>query len=284
MRVSIICRKNVVRSTFAHLLINSQFPEIEISSAGVDINTESLPVPMVFQIADEWGLQNIDILPASILEKKSYIESSDLVVIADESLKSSLDILNIHGKVRGFSDYIFDESFVPQDPLGFTYEKFKVEVAKVAYASLRVIESELKISSKYGVKVVIPYNSTDCDLAFAHAQFERQQNDGFLIDCDLRSPYATDHSSFENYFYYNPLKIDLGVDSFLNKSKIWTADKEFSKPESMLLRREWRSQIRKLADIAPVTLLTAPRYIQGKRIVDSYLAATVGNEISIISC
>jgi protein-tyrosine-phosphatase len=284
MHVTFICRKNEVRSTFAQLLAHNQFPEIETDSAGIEVNSHPAPLSSVFEIAIDWGLQKINLVPTSILEKRRFIESSELVIIADESLRSSLSVLKINGKVRSFADYIFDESFMPQDPLGFTADKLRVEVAKVAYSSIRAIESELNISSTYGIKVVIPNNSTDCDLAFEHAQFERQQNDGFLIDCDLRSPYATDHGSSENYVFYNPLEINISKDAFLNKSKIWASYKEFSRPETILISRDWRNQIRELADIAPVTLITAPRYIEGKRVVDSYMASAVGNEISIISC
>jgi len=284
MQLSFICRKNQVRSTFAQLLVQKQFPEIVSESAGIEVNSNSAPLPGVFEIAVEWGLEKIELIPTGILEKRSFIESSELVIIADESLRSGLSTLKISGNVRSFADYIFDESFIPQDPLGFAADKLRVEIAKVAYSTIRVIESELNISSRYGVKVVIPNNSTDCDLAYAHAQFERQQNDGFLIDCDLRSPYATDHGTTENYLFYNPLEINTNKDALLNKSKIWASYKEFSRPESILIARDWRSQIRELADIAPVTLITAPRYIDGKRIVDSYLASAVGNEISIISC
>jgi protein-tyrosine-phosphatase len=284
MHITFICRKNQVRSTFAQLLVHNQFPEIETDSAGTEINSNPAPLPSVFEIAADWGLQKINLVPTSILEKSSFIESCELVIIADESLRSSLSALKIKGNVRSFADYTFDESFIPQDPLGFTADKLRVEVAKVAYSTIRAIESELNISSTYGVKVVIPNNSTDCDLAFAHAQFERQQNDGFLIDCDLRSPYATDHGNSENYLFYNPLEINISKNALLNKSKIWASYKEFSRPESILISRDWRSQIRELADIAPVTLITAPRYIEGKRVVDSYLASAVGNEISIISC
>ena len=284
MHVTFICRKNEVRSTFAQLLVHNQFPEIGTDSAGIEVNSHSAPVSSVFEIAVEWGLQKINLVPTSILEKRLLIESSQLVIIADESLRSSLSDLKISGNLRSFGDYIFDESFIPQDPLGFAADKLRVELAKVAYSTIRAIESELNISSTYGVKVIIPNNSTDCDLAFAHAQFERQQNDGFLIDCDLRSPYATDHGTTGNYLFYNPLETNISKDALLNKSKIWASVKEFSRPESILISRDWRSQIRELADIAPVTLITAPRYIEGKRVVDSYLASAVGNEISIISC
>jgi len=284
MQVVFICRRNEVRSTFAQLLAQKQFPEIVSESAGIEISSNPSSRPSVFDIAVEWGFEKINLVPTSILEKRSFIESSELVIIADESLRGSLNVLKISGNVRKFADYIFDESFVPLDPIGFTLDKLKVEVAKVAYSTIRAIESELNISSTYGIKVIIPNSSTDCDLAFAHAQFERKQNDGFLIDCDLRSPYATDHASSENYHFYNPIEMNIGEDAFGQKSKIWASCKEFSRPESILISRDWRSQIRKLADIAPVTLLTAPRYIQGKRVVDSYLASAVGNEISIISC
>ena len=284
MQVTVICRKNQARSIFAEYVISSQFPEIEVKSAGTHVELVDLPALQVSIIASEWGVNCEVTTPRSISDMREYIESSDLVILAEQNLVSELTKFKVTGKVRSLEEYSLDTSFSPKDPAGFSNQKLREELGKMTSVALRAIESELHISSTFGIKVVVPTNPSDCELAFTHAQFERQQNNGFLVDIDFRSPYSIEFAGLAEFEFYDPLETDLTKESNIFRSKILSPIREVKNPESVLISREFRIKIRKLADIAPVTLVTAPRNILGQGIPDSYLAAVLGNQISTINC
>ena len=56
MQVTVICRKNQARSIFAEYVISSQFPDIEVKSAGTHVELGDLPALQVSKIASEWGV------------------------------------------------------------------------------------------------------------------------------------------------------------------------------------------------------------------------------------
>jgi len=284
MRISIICRLNQARSVFAHCLVANQFPELEVESAGIDTELGLEPLPLIMEIAQEWGLSAFIHTPKHIDQLKSFIEASDLILISEPYMAKSLLDYNFVGKLAALEDFVLDSNFLPKDPIGLREEKMKIELAKIFYATTRAIECELGFTSKFEVKSVIPLSHSDNELAFTFARFERQQTQGFLIDCDLRSPYSNDFASEDDFHYYDPGNFGPEENLLKFKSKIWTPYREFRNPEALLISRSWREQIVKISQIAPVTLLTAPRNVNGHELPDSFLASSVCTNITTISC
>ena len=284
MRVSIICRLNQARSAFAHCVVADQFPELEVDSAGIDTDIGLQRVPLVMKIVREWGLNASIPAPKHINQLKSFIESSDLVVLSESYMARAFLDYKFEGKLLSIEDFVFDSNFLAKDPVGLSAEQMRIELAKIYYAITRAVENELGIKSTFKVKGIIPITTSDNDFAFTHARFEWKQTKGFLIDCDLRSPNTNDFTSEEDFHYYDPTNFGNEENLSELKSKLWTPYREFRNPEALLMSKVWREQIFKLSHLAPVTLLTTPRYVNGHELPDSYLSSSVCTDITTISC
>lgn len=276
---------NQVRSTFSEILISSQYPEIEICSAGVSTVLEKSPLDRVYSVASEWGLNKLNLKPKEILEIRSFIESCDFLLLAERSYMRYFADWNITAKVKSFDDLTLDEHFVPKDPIDLRESEFRVELAKIGYVAIRAVELESIDPPRFPIKIFIPLNTSDAELAFMHARFERKYNNGFLIDIDFRSPNSQEFATQKECNYYEPET--LNVDKYLTteeRSQILTPNREFRFPEKILISKDFRDRIREFATIAPVTLISAPRCIQGVPIPDSYLAAISATVITTVGC
>jgi hypothetical protein len=192
---------------------------------------------------------------------------------------------NITAEVKSFDDLTLDEDFVPKDPIDLRDSEFRVELAKIGYVAIRAVELESIDPPRFPIKIFIPLNTSDAALAFMHARFERNYNNGFLIDIDFRSPNSQEFATQEECNFYEPET--LNVDKYLisqERSQILTPNREFRFPEKILISKEFRDRIRQFATIAPVTLISAPRCIQGVPIPDSYLAAISATTITTVGC
>lgn len=285
MKVAVICRMNQVRSTFSEILLRSQFPEIDFCSAGVSSDAGSLPITRVTSVASEWGLNTLKLMPKGILEIRDFIESCDLLLLAEDSFSQYFLEWKLLGKIKSFDQLTLDENFIPQDPINVGENEFKVELAKIGYVAVRAIELENLKPSSFPIKIVIPLNASDAELAFTYARFASRNEHGILIDVDFRSPNAREFATEEECIFFDP--VTLSVSDYLKTidvHKILSPNREFRTPERILISKDFRTKIREFANIAPVTLISAPRSIQGVPIPDSYLAAISATVITTIGC
>ena len=286
MKMAVVCRMNQVRSTFSEILISSQYPEIEICSAGVSLVSEKLPVERVYSIASDWGLNPLNLKPREIFEIKNFVESCDFLLLAESSFARYFDKWDITAKVKSFDELTLDENFMPKDPIDLREMEFRVELAKIGYVATRAVELETMDPPRFPIKIVIPLNASDAELAFTHARFERNYDNGFLIDIDFRSPNSQEFATQEEeYNYYQPGTFN--VDQYLSsqgRGLILTPNREYRFPEKILIARDFHNRIRDFANVAPVTLISAPRCIQGVTIPDSFLAAISATTITTVGC
>jgi protein-tyrosine-phosphatase len=285
MRVTVVCRMNQVRSVFSEILLRSQYPDIEVSSAGIESVAGKLPITSVALISAEWGLNSFNLKPKEILEVREFIESSDLLLLAENSFSKYFSDWNLKAKVRSFDEFTSDQNFVPKDPVDLSDGELKVELAKIGYVAIRAIELERMTPSVFPIKVIIPLNASDAELAFTHARFESKLENGFLIDIDFRSPNAREFATQEECVYFDPENFNAeNYQTNESRRMVFTPDREYRVPEKILISREFRNTIREFARVAPVILISAPRQIQGVPIPDSYLAAISANCITTVGC
>jgi protein-tyrosine-phosphatase len=285
MKVAVICRMNQVRSTFSEILLTSQFPEIDFCSAGVSSVAGNLPITRVTSVATEWGLNALKLMPKGILDIRDFIESCDLLLLAEDSFAQCFLDWQITGRIKSFDQITLDENFIPKDPVNFGENDFKVELAKIGYVAIRAIELENMQPSSFPIKIVIPLNASDAELAFTYARFASSNEKGILIDVDFRSPNAREFATEEECMYFDPDTLNASdYQKTLHSLKILSPNREFRTPERILISRDFRTKIREFANIAPVTLISAPRCIQGVPIPDSYLAAISATVITTIGC
>lgn len=285
MKVAIVCRMNQVRSTFSEFLLSSQYPEIELHSAGVGAVSNKLPIARVATIATEWGLNTFSLAPRHITEIREFIESCDLLLLAESSFSSFFSAWNLRATTKSFDQLTLDENFVPKDPVDIGESEFRVELSKIGYVAIRAIESEIITSPKFPIKIVIPLNASDAELAFTFAKFESNQDKGFLIDVDFRSPNTREFASPEECTFFDPTTLNVLCNpATLDSGRILTPSREYRVPEEILISKEFRTNIREFANIAPVTLISAPRCVQGLPIPDSYLAAISATSIVTVGC
>jgi hypothetical protein len=69
----------------------------------------------------------------------------------------------------------------------------------------------------------------------------------------------------------------------VNTQQILTHPRQVDFPERYFLSPSWRNWIQKLAEQAPVVIITAPRHSRARRLADSYLASYMADEFTVIS-
>jgi hypothetical protein len=130
----------------------------------------------------------------------------------------------------------------------------------------------------------IPHGITDLGMALTRGQFERVAQGAILVDADLRAP---DTSALKELglepLYFDSSNFDAVDPSQVSQSHILIHKFQLDYPEAVFLSPEWRGFIQRLADFAPVVIITAPRHSQLRKLPDSYLASYMSDEFGVIT-
>jgi hypothetical protein len=177
-----------------------------------------------------------------------------------------------------------DHDFIPIDPSGLLPDAMSRELGKVGALTLRAALDAKGFPHAHNIHVVIPHGVSDLGMALAHAQMSRITEGAILIDVDLRAPlvHEIEDMGLERIFY-DIDQIELMPIPEITKNQILTHIRQVDFPEKYFLSPEWRSWIQRLADWAPVVLITAPRHSRARRLADSYLASYMADEFTVIS-
>ncbi|CAN2214169.1 hypothetical protein MCEMRE185_01064 [Candidatus Nanopelagicaceae bacterium] len=283
MKISILCNLNQARSPFGQAVLEHFFPEQIIQSAGIAAVDSTDTCVEVRLIAEEWKLPSVKPQSESIYTWKDHIVNSSLVIIAESSMEVPVRLLGFNGPCISLDDLRIDATFIPTDPLELSFQKFNLELAKVAYCSVQVMRIYLNQTNQNQILTVIPESEEDTAYAYAYSKLEQKITGGVIIDADFRAPASRGYSSDFDVEYLdveNFEKVDL---SKIGPRTVLVPAREYGKPESILISNGWKSFLEKLSEIMPVYLISAPRQTEGKKLVDSYLCAIWSDKVTIIN-
>ncbi len=282
MKVLLVCKLNKARSIFGAAILNSIYPLLEVHSAGIAAIDNSPVSKEVLEVAKKWNLQGLKVFSENIENFRTDLGNFELIIAADVEVHSWLKEHALEFNSTCFADSALDKDFCPLDPISMSRQKMEIELAKVAHSVIRVVDQKLHASRMHPIKVFIPISQSDSELAFNFALLEHRNLGGFLVDADFRAPY------FASKREEIPVK---NFDLFEQKQEIYQVfevgdilapAREFSNPESILVSTSWITFVIDLAKLAPVVILTAPRFVNKNEFADSYLASSLATSVTTI--
>lgn len=275
---------NQARSPFAHAVLQRNFPDYEITSCGVRAVLNTPVTQEVVAVAKEWDVPILKKTSTSVDFDREEILAADLVICADPSYKDNIRAVGYAGKLVSYDEYIFDQDFMPIDPVGYRIEQLKRELAKIGALSIRATLEFAGVKAKHPIFAVIPYGTSDCELALAHAQLERKIRGAILIDSDLRAPIEVEAGELGlERIEFDCANLISEIANGINESQILSANRHLDNPEAVFLDQNWRKWLLAIAEFQPIVLLTGPRHSKARPLPDSYFAAILADEVSVIA-
>jgi len=266
---------NQARSPFAQAAIAKFFPEVQITSAGIEAINGIPYLPEVISTARSWGI-NISTGSSRSISTISEFQMADLIICAEERMSAEVNLMNPAGRVISYESVVPDLSFMPTDPERFRGRKMETELAKVAWINIRAVNDFLEVPRSNQIISVIPKTDLDVEAAINWVVRERLTRPTVVIDADLRSPLARN---------FRARGLRVGGFSSLNQVDefdVFSSIVEQPEPERTLISPEWRVQFDELGDDRQIIMITSPQKTQDGPLPDSYLAAIPAGNIEII--
>ncbi len=285
MRIGVVCTMNQARSPFAELVLRTNFPEHDFYSSGVKAIFGTPVMDSVIATAKEWGMNSPKKSSTTIFNDENLILNSELVLVAEPEQKVTISQLGFSNHLRSFNEIFEDQYFTPKDPEGLAFDSIKRELGKVAAVSIRAVLDLDGFKTANPIYAVIPHGVSDLGMALAHAQLERVSRGAILIDADIRAPHDEEIASagLEKVFF-DIQDLDSVDFSQVSSNQILSHVREVDFPEKFFIKPLWRNFLLRASEIAPVVVVTAPRHSHLRKLADSYLAAYMADEFSVISC
>ena len=266
---------NQARSAFAQRVISRFFPDLDVTSAGLEA-VSGLPfLPEVVSTARRWGIE-ISTGPSRSINLIPEFQMADLIVCAEEWISAEVNLMNPAGRVISYESVVPDLSFMPTDPERLRGRRMETELAKVAWINIRAVNDFLEVPRSNQIVCVIPKTDLDVEGAIDWVVRERLTRPTVVIDADLRSPLARN-------FRARGLRVG-GFPSLnqVDEFDVFSSIVEQPEPERTLLSPEWRAQLDGLGADRQILMITSPQKTQDGPLPDSYLAAIPAGNIEIV--
>lgn len=270
-----VCKMNQARSPFAQSALAKHFPDIVVTSGGVEAIAGTPYLPNVVSTARHWGLE-MPVGYSKALKGHPDLPKCDLVICAEEYMLGSTGLSEFRGRATAYEDVAPDSSFMPRDPAGLRGRYMESELAKVATLSIWALRDFLKIKTAHPITAVVPEGESTTNAALDWAIAECSRNGGLLIDADLRAPLISEFRQRE--LHVGNLLTNHPFDNFAALSIM----SEQLRPEKLFLDSWWKDTITEIAKTRPVIMITAPQMINSGPLPDPYLAAIAATEIHIV--
>ena len=278
----VFCRMNQARSPFAEAVLRQLFPEWHFRSLGVfAIEREAISAE-VRQIAESWKLSNLKPLSENLDSHHEYLDTSVVAILAESTMRLSLEKINFEGKTKAFDELEFPDAFIPKDPIGLYGNNLAIEMAKVALCSVQIMKSQLYKEHDYCVYAYMPATEADTKPAFLRALCDRKSFGGVIIDSDFRAPFVKRFLSEQKFIEFDIEGDELEMSIENSAGIILTPNREHEQSEAILLGILWKTFIHRLLNRNNVFIVTPPISVLKKSLADSYLAAIWSDSVEVI--
>ena len=197
---TIICRHNQARSVIAAASLSRFFPDLSVSSAGIEaVDGQRIP-QTILNLADAWGLDVGDIISHSLQAVEKQLVASDFVVLAeDEFIPRAVDIGVAPHKILSMQDQRFEHALIPFDPIGQGSHVVSIEIAKAIMTTVQLLRAEEGFGRDYPVQGIFTFDETDFREKFDQAWSQASANNGVVILGDFRAPNFSAASQLCSY-------------------------------------------------------------------------------------
>jgi protein-tyrosine-phosphatase len=275
---------NQARSPFAQAVLQRNFPDDRITSTGVEAFNGTPFLDAVVTLAQRWKVPITKKSSTSAEYDRNDLLGADLIITADDYQLDFIKAMGYQGPIRSYEEVINDTDFIPADPDGMTFDGISRELGKVGAVTLRAVIEAKGFPHQHRITSFIPHGISDLAMALTRGQFERVAQGAILLDADLRAPDISGLAELglEPLFFDSEdlTAIDLTA---IGQNQILIHRHQLDYPESVFLSPDWRNLVQRLADSAPIVIITAPRHSQLRKLPDSYLASYMSDEFGVIS-
>ena len=271
--ITVVCRHNQARSVMAAAALSRFFPDLDVTSAGVQaINDQRIP-DSILNLAESWGLPVVDAVSHSLDMAKQSLLNSDFVIVAEDEFVQEIVDLGVEPcRVLSMQDQRFAHSLIPFDPIGRGSQVVSVELAKAIMTSVWLIRAQEGFGRAHPVEAVFTSDESGFSTKLGVGWEKAKQQNGVLVVSDFRAPSIQAVSSVCDYV------VELRVDRLSKRVSLLdgsgegalaraissgrafaiSARVEMDEVENFALREDFKRLIDLLATSRPVVILTEP--------------------------
>jgi protein-tyrosine-phosphatase len=260
---------NQARSVFSHTIIEHLFPEIEVLSSGVEVESNYPNLPGTSLFLSELELPTSKEVSTSISDLVG--QNFDLILVAEDWMKSK--VAGIHGEILSYEDLVGIPDFMPTDPVGMRPEKFKVELAKVFWVSIRFMTG----SGNPRITAVTPEHESLIPKAINFAKQFALETGALLIDAELTVPYTSELKKFEvtsiDESAWNPNTSPSGIalKFQINQNSL-----------KYVVHSGFFDRLSEISKTIPVVMVTAPLHGFSGPLVEPFFTSAIAGDIRLI--
>ena len=249
------------------------FPDLEVSSAGIEA-VEGQRIPQsILNLADAWGLGVPDVVSHSLQAIEQRLIESDFVVVAEDAfIPRILEIGVSPNKILSMQDPRFDHAVIPFDPIGQGDRVLSVELAKSIMTTMQLLRLQTGFGHKFPVKAVITKNEEDLQSKLSLVWETARVTNGVAVLADFRAPnfrsvsqvcdnlveLKIDRADQKISFKVDGEDWDLGQVLAMTGPVALSGRFELNQVEKFLLGPHFRQLLASLTSVRPVTILTEP--------------------------
>jgi len=265
-RIVIVCRFNAARSVLIAAAFKKLLPQFEVISCGVEALTGNEYPLVTLQTAKDWGLTITEEYSVNIKDVIGGLRYNDIVIVVEDSMKqspylASLDPLNIYS----FGDLSLGEFQLPQDPLGYDLQKFKIEIAKAVFCAASLISKFLEpirvnsnlrlwlideVSGKTLLNVIDYCESSSSNLLIAN----------FVTVTDLPSGLQKIRRNFLRVNVQGSFFVEHKKEEHKDSFTIFQTQFESNYDSKMVFGSEFNESVNRLSSEGPLLVVCEPKH------------------------
>ena len=269
--VAVVCRANEVRSRIVEAVIRRDHPYVDTRSYGTSIAKNGILDSNLLTLLSAWGLELQTHIPRSFKSDLDFLRSADLVIAADLKVYDQIKHLNLN--TVNLTNFAIDAVHIPIDPVGLSPTGFLENISKTINCTFRLLGKVFPLPPKqFNITVTLP-RSEDSIISF--------KSDLCFVDASLRKLDPNDRLVRNSTYEFQESELFDGslIASVDKNISLYKAKFDFIQPEMTLISKQWAEFLRKLASLAPLTVLTEPLVARNARLWTPYIASHAADSI-----
>lgn len=268
VKLVIVCRFNQARSIVVAAMLRKFFPDLQITTCGVE-GEDGKPIPIISaDLCESWGLKEYDRISRS-LSALEECSSQDLILAADDWVYEQIRLHFPHLSTSNLLSYAADAQLAPMDPTGLDPRDFSEEIAKACVLSLRWLEDVLNLPSS-DIEAHVFHSQKSLDEFMKNPTLHVSGVRTF-IDTDFAYPdIHLWKRLFVNVLSFHPrLLHDVEVIRTHSDSPTLLVSRfELDVPSQLFMTVQWRQFLHSIASEKPIALICrnfahGPRSVTG---------------------
>ena len=278
-KVNIVCRLNQVRSIFSELWLTRMYPNLEISSYGMEANS-SIPIPKsIMRIASNWGYSLTGVESKSIMLLSRVDAVDALFIFAEKEYSQFFD--SKEWECRGnysFQSISLDRDLVAIDPIELQKSgetSLEVEIAKAILCTSIAYHLAAEKTTPL-MKILFPNNVSAVSRTLDFA-LEQRPADAVLLDLDFHfNGYSVFGDSPSIVEWDGTLKnmvnnVIPSLQNSANPKYHVRPNKENVNPMQLMLSEDFLASIKALSERFPIIAVCGPFKVYGKEQVSTII-------------